>query len=93
MMMFGQNYDKKSHNVNGMLIVLKKGFIQISSTEYKCPSCLSTFDDRNDTLLNRINKNKRGYTTTKCVECNQYFSLTYDFKGNFQSFKPNHNGH
>jgi len=52
----------------------------------QCPYCGIDYYDEDDRYLNRINRNKRLYTSVKCL-CGQKFYVTYDIKGDFVAFK------
>lgn len=66
---------------------IKDGIICITEPYYQCPHCHKRWHDYNDMRLNRINKNKSGYTKVKCVKCGKKFKLTYNIKGEFVTWK------
>ena len=65
---------------------LPNGFIDYSDTVVTCPHCKKKFDDVYDRYFKRINKNKSGCTVVKC-ECKKPFTLIFDYKGDFITFK------
>ena len=44
-------------------------------------------DDSSEVILNRINKNKSGNTKVKCAKCGKKFTMTYNIRGDFQTWK------
>jgi RNase P subunit RPR2 len=68
-------------------IPVKDGIICIPEFYYQCPHCHKRWYDYNDMRLNRINKNKSGYTKVKCVKCGKNFFMTYNTKGEFVTWK------
>jgi len=58
----------------------------MSKIEFTCPKCKTQYDDLNETYLNRCNKNKYGFTRTKCKNCGVNFYVTYNYMGDIQSF-------
>jgi len=68
-------------------IPVKDGIICVAESYYQCPHCHKLWHDYNEMRLNRINKNKSGYTKVKCVKCGKKFNLTYNIKGEFVTWK------
>jgi len=64
----------------------KNAFIDLSSTEFKCPHCGKKHEDKADKFCKRIEKNKRGYTMVTCLKCSRKFYVTVDYTGDLQSF-------
>lgn len=62
-------------------------FICLSNIDFECPHCNKKYLDNNDKYLNRINNNKTWITKVKCLNCQNKFGLTYDYKGDFVTFK------
>ncbi len=60
--------------------------IYISKIYFNCPYCNKQYNDSDEKILNKINKNKQMYTSKKC-ECGQKFGVTYNYMGNIVSFK------
>jgi len=69
---------------------LKDGFVCLFDIDFLCPHCNKKYEDFNDKYSNRINNNKKCFTTVKC-ECGNKFGLTYDITGKFQSYKLGEN--
>ena len=67
-------------------IPMNRGFICFAKIEFSCPYCKAIYFDANETMLDRINKNKCGYTKVKC-KCGERFGLTGDYSGDFVTFK------
>jgi hypothetical protein len=65
---------------------IKDGFLDFAKTDFDCPYCKKKHVDANDKYLNRCNKNKSGLTKVKC-DCEKTFYLTYDYRGDFVTFK------
>jgi hypothetical protein len=61
-------------------------FIDFSETSFFCPHCKAKHEDINDFFLDRINKNKKGYTKIRCDKCNLLFNLTFDITGAFVTY-------
>jgi len=68
-------------------ILIKDGFLCIAEYYFKCPHCHKLWHDYNDMRLNRINKNKSGNTRVKCAKCGKIFIMTYNIRGDFQTWK------
>ncbi len=61
-------------------------FIDLADITFTCPHCFKFYSDDNDLYLDRINKNKKFNTRINC-SCGEKFYLTFDYKGDFVSFK------
>ena len=59
---------------------------------FKCPICEYPYKDDNDKYLDRVNKNKSGYTKIKCLGCNRLFGMTYNMIGDAVSFELDNKG-
>ena len=66
-------------------IPIKDGILCLADIKFKCPYCRNEYSDDDDKFLNRINRNKQGFTTTTC-ECGMKFGVSCTYKG-LQSFK------
>lgn len=56
--------------------------ISFANTQVDCPHCGKTYDEYGtDEFTNKINRNKKQYTTKKCDECKETFGITFDYKG------------
>lgn len=64
-------------------------FIDFANINFECPNCGKKYCDENDKYLNRCNKNKSGITKINC-SCGNPFFMTYDYKGDAQSFIIKH---
>ena len=64
----------------------QNSFIDFANTDFKCPYCKKQYSDINDKYVNRLNKNKKGYTSIKC-SCGHKFKMTYDIFCDAVSFK------
>lgn len=62
------------------------GILCFGGVEFQCPYCGLDIEDENDKLLNRINANKKLYTTMKCI-CGHKIGVSYDHKGDLVGFK------
>lgn len=56
------------------------------SIHFNCPYCNKQYNDVDDKLYSKIDKNKSWITSKKCT-CGNKFYITYDFKGNLVAFK------
>lgn len=65
---------------------IPNGFIDLASIDFKCPHCGKVYSDLDDKYLNRVNRNKYGYTKIRC-ECGHWFGMTYNFKSEAIGFK------
>lgn len=63
-----------------------RGILCFANINFQCPYCGIDYYDEDDRYLNRINRNKRLYTSVKCL-CGQKFYVTYDIKGDLVAFK------
>ena len=61
-------------------------FITYANVDFNCPHCHKQYSDKDEKYLNRCNKNKSTITKIKC-DCGKKFNLTYDYMGQFQTFK------
>ena len=61
--------------------------LNIPNIEFNCPYCGKHYADDKDIYLNRCNRNKSGFTTINC-DCGKKFGMTYNYKGDAVSFKP-----
>jgi len=68
-------------------IPIKNGILCLADTLYQCPYCGEIHDDSSEVILNRINKNKSGNTKVKCAKCGKKFYMTYNIRGDFQTWK------
>lgn len=50
--------------------------ISFMSVDFKCPYCGTKQIDENDKILNRINKNKQGWTRVCCTKCEKRMGVT-----------------
>jgi transposase-like protein len=66
---------------------MKNGIIHIAfaNVTFNCPHCKKEYKDEDDFYIERINKNKKGYTTHKC-DCSVKFGITYNFRGDMVGF-------
>lgn len=62
-------------------------FLDFSKTDFECPHCNAKYNDDSDKYLRKMNKNKSGITSVKCVKCKNKFYVTYNMKGDIVSFK------
>lgn len=62
------------------------GFVSIASIAFECPFCKKHYKDVDDKYHNRVVNNSSYITKVKC-DCGNRFGLTYDYKGEFASFK------
>jgi len=62
------------------------GILCTIEIEFQCPYCGLDITDENNKLQSRINRNKKVYTTIKCL-CGNRIGVTYDFKGDLVGFK------
>ena len=69
-------------------IPIHNGILCFARTDFDCPYCGKQYSDDDEVLLDRVNRNKKGYTTVKCA-CGKRFGMTYDITGNAVGFKLN----
>lgn len=62
-------------------------FLDFANPEFSCPHCGMKYSDSDEKYLNRINKNKFGTTRIRCIHCNEWFGMAYDFKGDAIGFE------
>jgi len=60
--------------------------IERSKVNFTCPHCNKLYSDADDKYLNRLNKNKKPWTTINC-ECGQKFGMTYNYMSCAVGFK------
>jgi len=65
---------------------LPNGFIDFAKIDFKCPYCGKVCSDSDDKYLNRLNRNKYGYTKIRC-KCGHTFGMTYNFMSEAIGFK------
>lgn len=69
-------------------IQINNTFLDFSNQDYECPHCKKAFNDGDDKILKRIEKNKfQIYTKVKCVNCSDKFGVASNYKGDLVSFK------
>lgn len=64
----------------------ENAFVDLAEIDFVCPICGKKHSDTNDKICKRIEKNKCGYTSQKCLKCGKKFYVTADYKGDLQSF-------
>jgi len=70
---------------------LINGFIDLAKIDFSCPFCGKVYSDLDDKYLNRVNKNKSGYTKIRC-ECGHTFGMTYNIQSEAIGFKIEKDG-
>jgi hypothetical protein len=61
------------------------GIICMARIDFKCPFCHKQYKDDNGMYCDRINKNKKFYTTVNCG-CGNSFKLTANYKSELVTF-------
>jgi len=70
---------------------IPNGFIDFAKIDFKCPFCGKVYSDSESKYLNRVNRNKSGYTKIRCG-CGQTFGMTYNIKSEAIGFKLEKDG-
>lgn len=65
---------------------MNRAFIKMANIEFTCPYCLKQYDDADEKYLNRLNRNKSGYTQKTC-ECGKTFGIAFEIIGKVIGFK------
>ena len=64
---------------------IPNGFIDLAKIDFSCPYCGKVYSDSDDKYLNRLNRNKYGYTKIRC-ECGHWFAMTYNQRSEAMDF-------
>lgn len=65
---------------------MKNLHIKFAGIDFECPFCNKKYIDDNEKFYKRIEKNKKGYTTTNC-QCGEKFGIAADMTGKLVGFK------
>lgn len=61
--------------------------ISFAKIDFKCPYCGHDGSDKDDKFVNACNRNRGGYTSTKCEGCHIRFGIAYNYMGHIEAFK------
>lgn len=62
-----------------MEIIINKGFLKISKTDFNCPKCDKLHEEKD--YYKRLYKSKGGLISIRCKLCNQKIFITSDYQG------------
>ena len=66
---------------------IPNGIICFMKMDFNCPHCSKEYDDVDEKYLERMNKNKCGYTRIKCTGCKRVFGMAYGVTGQALAFE------
>jgi len=67
-------------------IPIKDGWLTLARINFECPNCGNQYQDKDDKYLDKVNKNRSGYTRINCDRCSERFGITYDITGDAVGF-------